>query len=119
MRQRRMQEARWASRWRGVASNEGAGKLKEGERNDNEHQKEGEGIPDTGVWVDEGAAFIRGGLTKAMSKRHCNKTNLRIYEKTTITNKYKRLKVKFFLIPVFSWLTTLNTIRTLMMAVSG
>ena len=37
-----MQEVRWASRWRGVASNEGAGKLKEDERDDSERQKERE-----------------------------------------------------------------------------
>ena len=90
MGQRRMQEARWAGRWRGVASHEGAGKLKESERDDNEGKKKGEGMPDTRVWVNRsivgGVAFIRGGLTKAMSKRHCNGTNLRKYEK----NNYKK-----------------------------
>ena len=47
-----MQEARYAGHWRGVASHEGAGKLKEGERDDNERQKEGEGMPHRGVWID-------------------------------------------------------------------
>ena len=83
MGQRRMQEARWAGRWRGVASHEGAGKLKESERDDNEGKKEGEGMPDTRVWVNWNSvgsvAFIRGGLTKAMSKRQYNETNLKIY----------------------------------------
>ena len=70
-----MQEVRWASRWRGVASNEGAGKLKEGERDDSERQKEGEGMPDTRADGSKlgGVAFVRGGLTKAMSKKHCKK----------------------------------------------
>ena len=96
MGQRRMQEARWAGRWRGVASHEGADKLKEGERDDNERQKEGEGMPDTRVWIGGsrvgGVAFIRGGLTKAISKRHCNEINLRIYKKRTMKNEYKKLK---------------------------
>ena len=96
MGQRRMQEARWAGRWRGVASHEGAGKLKESEHDDNEGKKEGEGMPDTRVWIGGsrvgGVAFIRGGLTKAMSKRHRNETNLRIYKKRTMKNEYKKLK---------------------------
>ena len=90
---------RWASRWRGVASNEGAGKLKEGERDDRERQKEGEGMPDTRVDGNRlgGVAFVRGGLTKAMSKKHCNETNLRISDKTTMKNEYKGPKVEIFL----------------------
>lgn len=42
---------------------------------------------------------------------------MRIYEKATMKNENERLKVKILKIPVgyrtvFSWLTTLNTIRT-------
>ena len=70
---------RWASRWRGVASNEGAGELKEGERDDSERQKEGEGMPDTRVDGNRvgGVAFVRGGLTTAALGKHCSQIKLR------------------------------------------
>ena len=63
-----------------MASCEGAGKLKEGEHDDQENRKEGEGMPDTRVWVGRnraGCASIRGGLTSAAPQRHYNETNIK------------------------------------------
>jgi hypothetical protein len=64
-----------------VAGHKGADKLKKGESDDHEGQKEADETPERRVGVSwKGArsvAFVRGGLTTAALGKHCSQIKLR------------------------------------------
>ena len=91
MGQRGVEEARWPGGWRRVASQEGADKLKEGESDEQERQKEGQMKRQRGEHgsARRGArsvAFVRGGLTTAAPQRHGRNEN-----ETQITKTAKQI----------------------------